>query len=1289
MAEQDNPFLAAPRAGGDPPNNPFLAAPTTSAARELAESDPFLARTSERVAKAVDNATDISKGVLSGGVSVVEGLATLPTIAFDTVFDTNSTRAVTDFFAPIQDTIGPQGTAGRVTADLTAFGAGFIPLAGWLSRASQASRLAKAGQTTQRTIAGKGPLSSFMRSADTFGRSSTGQRLLSTRFGQYGTTALATGAYSALISPDGRATLSDSFDVFPNVLKTEADTGLRGRDEAMRLVRNRGRHFAEDALLSGVFDTTLGAIGAGTRSLAQVPQVAAAANAFNEGLTQAGATLTRRFPKSVAFAKEYFTPSGGANRLLYEEAEDAKAAIRLGQQQATQSSRDYLSAFEELVKTADLASKNRFQNRQFQGEVTRYLEGVSDTLPSVTDPALRKKLTTSLDKMIETSNNHIDRLMFQMESIAKNPALEGEVKQRLAQEAFEVLKQTRNAQGTHLRRVFEQYTNPVRFYKNLDLSTPLAKEAQQEIAQNIAAAEGRNAAEEAVQERAKAVLLRTLGLGDSVATKGMSETQLIKQALEAAKAANKGTGRLGSVFTKESPAFTADKSLFTAQEDIVSKSPKLRELMGEVTDPVERFVRTIEDVTRTAVAEDFYTGLSRLGLERPLSDAVAEINAGGRPAVVSVPDLRSMTDEEYATAMLPFAREAAQVNADQARLAPGLGVGARPSVDRYTKESIVEAYEQQLRNAGYIRLGEADAMDVFGGLYGSASGKYVSPETYRAITQPLRLSEGVLGEVFGILSGFRNFAQKMTIVPSPQTQIRNIIGNVGFLAGNANLPTGGNVTDLLYTFVASMKELDDAGLERLARKLTISGAAETNLVLQALKTYKNAADDLTFAGRLNKAFDLAEGSLPVVGKAMKGFEALYSNSDTFFKGAALLAEEGKVANALARVPGLSEFNPAFIDALIDNGLLTRASSQVARELSPLELMAAEVVKDTMPVFPRVVKAVRSLDAFPLVGTFTSFASEVIRNSAGTVMRGVREAAFEAGPALRQSIGDAAADILEREIRALGLQRLLGYATVAHVLPKSLVRMSMQATGTTPEEMTALYEMSADYLDGHDLVILQNRLAEDGTISYTDLSYVFPYAFASDAAQAAIREYQEKGRADQGTVSSAIQGIWRGFQVFADPFASETLFYERLRNVMPEELLFGRGGKTATGAEIYGPAQSMPDKIGASINHVLAGLTPTIGGLITEERSGDIRQGRLLRAITGTPDRAGRVADPAQEVARLVTGFTPMLMDVRNDAQFKGAEYLPLRTDARSRALRGLKDAAATPQSVVSRLGSIS
>jgi hypothetical protein len=118
--------------------------PVQSEARQLAESDPFLARTAERVAGAVDTATDIGEGILSGGVNFVQGIAELPAIGFDAAFDTNTARAVTDFFEPARDFVQPEGTAGRVAADLTAFGAAFIPLAGWLSRGPRTAELVHA-----------------------------------------------------------------------------------------------------------------------------------------------------------------------------------------------------------------------------------------------------------------------------------------------------------------------------------------------------------------------------------------------------------------------------------------------------------------------------------------------------------------------------------------------------------------------------------------------------------------------------------------------------------------------------------------------------------------------------------------------------------------------------------------------------------------------------------------------------------------------------------------------------------------------------------------------------------------------------------------------------------------------------------------------------------------------------------------------------------------------------------------------------------------------------------------
>ena len=57
-----------------------------------------------------------------------------------------------------------------------------------------------------------------------------------------------------LITPDGRATLSDSFDVFPDFLKTEEDINLSGSAEGGRKLRNKLRSGFEAGAFSLGFD---------------------------------------------------------------------------------------------------------------------------------------------------------------------------------------------------------------------------------------------------------------------------------------------------------------------------------------------------------------------------------------------------------------------------------------------------------------------------------------------------------------------------------------------------------------------------------------------------------------------------------------------------------------------------------------------------------------------------------------------------------------------------------------------------------------------------------------------------------------------------------------------------------------------------------------------------------------------------------------------------------------------------------------------------------------------------
>ena len=210
---------------------------------------------------------------------------------------------------------------------------------------------------------------------------------------------------------------------------------------------------------------------------------------------------------------------------------------------------------------------------------------------------------------------------------------------------------------------------------------------------------------------------------------------------------------------------------------------------------------------------------------------------------------------------------------------------------------------------------------VFGGSYGEITGKFVSPETYGAITAPLRLGTGFLGEATGILSNMRSLSQKMTIVPNPGAQVRNIVGNMEMLAANANLGRDTDFTDMFKVFTSSLDTLDEAGLDRLARKISLTGVEDTSLVTRALKEYRNAGKDLTVSGKLSDAIDYYEDKVPF----MKTFERIYSDPDSFFKGLSLLGEEKKIRNALSEA-GLRD-SPFVLDAFRQNGLIKRAAGE--------------------------------------------------------------------------------------------------------------------------------------------------------------------------------------------------------------------------------------------------------------------------------------------------------------------------------------------------------------------------
>ena len=1251
-----------------------------------------------------DVATDVGKGIVAGAISIPQGIVELAAIAIDSQLDTDTASAVTDAFEIVKPEVN--GLAGEITQDLVAFGAGFIPVAGWLGRAGQAAKLAKTGK--KMSTAGRGK---FAKSAIDFGSSKAGQMLVGSKKGMIASTAVGALGYSTIVANDGRTTLSDNFEIMPDFLETEEDAGFTGTQEASRRWRNKLRQGVEDMALSGVVDTGLTLFGAGSRAIGRTKTGNALAKGalkvpgkvstgMAKGFEAAGLDVVNKTAgKLKAKLVEGFTASGGADEVLYEITQDSRAVADMSERLGVMASKDFVKAERKFLKASKLGKKGQtpVDAQRVKSGLFQFLTGNRAPLEAFASDDMIK----AADQMIVVRSNLEEDLMRQLRTeIGEDPAtgklLTPDTPAKLkAQEALEEILLNQKQQNGYLRRQFQMYINPVNFYKSLDLSSKGFDDAVEEVAQNQArmAFGPLSVVSDAGRAVAKNTVLETLGLKTVM---GQTADEVLKDVIASQKRIASG-GLLGMKRSAEKPVLRTVEDIFIARAPIIDQSPSLQKLMGVLTDPIEVYKKTINDMAQANAAADMYRTLRFDGMAVDAKTALESLRNGGRPSIVEIPDRLKMTDGEYDRAMAPFQQEAVDNGVKMQTSPDGFSVLSPAEV---VLKGYVDALASTKGGKGYVRLGDETAETtnhLFGGQYGAMTGSLVSPESFSALTASTKFGGNTfIGEALGALSQARSLSQKMQIVPNPGAQVRNLAGNGLMLAANANLGRHTDFADMFKLFATSLSDLDELGLTRLAKKISMSGTMDTSLVTRALKEFAKAGEDLVGVGpKLAKAIDFYQDKIPF----MQLFEQVYGESDSFFKGLAVLGEEEKILHAF-KAAGLNDADPDMFEALVEGGLAKRLSSRATefgdgQSLSALEVMAADAVKDTMPIYPRIGKFVRALDVFPLIGNFTSFASENIRNSANILQRGLREMAFTVPPKQRLKFGEAKSSAFELQMRAIGSQRLASFATVATIGPSMAVKASLAATNTTPEEYEAFNRTLPDFMRGHQTIMLKNY--QNGKYDYIDTSYVSPYAFVIDPIRAALQVYGQKGQLNKSEVEKIASGAWKGLEMFVSPFAEESLLQERLVDVIPTGFSggLGRSGKTKEGFSIYGSEDNLGTQMDKSFGHIMNGILPnyvTLIGELDEPISGlaslpekgvkvaareAFNQGRVMRSMTGTVGKRGEEYNAFKEAARLVTGFTPMTVDLPNDFKYSGLEYTPKRNAARSMATSAMKQANLT------------
>jgi len=1124
-------------------------------------------------------ASDIARGMGAGAVGLGQGIAELGAAGLDALLDTNYSQPTTDFFVGAKDNLGldPETTAGLAAEGITNFGLAFIPIAGWLGRAGQVAKGAE--------VLGKG--GRMARSAEAFGASRVGKGFVGSRARLAGTTTMAAGVSDFFVSPDGMGTLSDAFDALPDVLETEENTGLTGRDEAFRRLRNKLRVGAEGTAFGAAFEGLFPAAKLAAQGVSMVPGVPLAARTFVRGMEALGNKL------DGTTLQKYLSSRGLAPQDLFLNVESAEAFTRTQRGEAEKS----LTAFEQAAKKfapnamQKLRGTGRAGHDQLYDGLFRFLQGTDDALKDygeeIVGPATQMR-----DQITRMSTIIAD----QVSESNLSPELKAQM-----------LATFNNNMGGYIRRLYKKFEDPNWVVDKNVTRSPTFKRAVDDVQKTFESMDRARVRQGALAGVRPADVVRTDAeqevrrlIGLDAKNTNLSDEAILE--LRGTKAA-RGKKQIGG-----KPLYNIAEGLLEERSKLLTKSPALRELLGEIKDPKQAFLRTVEDMSRIAAGNSLYDStLSQFG--KTGAEAVQMINqSSGRAIPLAV-----------------YGPDAEQIG------------------------------EELARTKGYVRLGEPGKDTVFGGSYGSMTGAYVAPEIYASLTTPQSMTQGFLNEALALSLQAKGAAQAAKTVYSPITQVRNFLSGAFLTMANGNIMRGMPFSDSFRLTGAKAANLSDDEFRSMYELTGNLGLREQNITVEEFRNLMREGSDLSVAGRVGSGVKTVKDQIPFANT----LERLYSDTDTYWKMVNWSAERAKYNNAF-RSAGLTPDSVNNLsDILVRSGLGSR-TSELTGTASYLDTLAGDIVKNTQPTYGRVPEAVKMVRRIPVVGNFVAFPAEVIRNTTNIMDQGLRDMSFKASDELVAAIGPDAARKLERQIRAVGAQRISGYLASAVAVPSGVQAAAARTLGWGEEgnpTIEDLNKIAAYYTKGHQLIPIS--AAGDPDVEYLDLSYMMPYDFALAPARAAMQIYSEKGSVGASEAEQIRAAIFAGVGKLFEPFASESLVGERLANVTV------RGGRTPTGSTLFTENTPLGERAKIAFNHVAGAYIPGAAEMFVQEKGGEFVQGRVSRAITGTPSATGQEFDRYEEGAAVITGLRPLRAQLDQTFKYKGFEYNQARRDASS------------------------
>ena len=546
--------------------------------------------------------------------------------------------------------------------------------------------------------------------------------------------------------------------------------------------------------------------------------------------------------------------------------------------------------------------------------------------------------------------------------------------------------------------------------------------------------------------------------------------------------------------------------------------------------------------------------------------------------------------------------------------------------------------------------------------YGKASGienPTVGKWALNEVADAIELASGKTVKGAEDIALYRNLilfpkatSQMAKTILSTFTHVRNFVSAGAFAAANGIIPDPRNISQAwksLQVAAPGTRQFND-----FYRKMTKLGVVNTSVRAQDLQALMKDVDFGSIVGgdrALRGMFKFS--GIP---QAKRWLQDAYTAEDDFWKITTFLGERGRLGrayeNAGVKFKGLNK-------------------KQIAEKLDE---EAAEIVRNNVPNYDYVSDFVKTLRKFP-VGNFVSFPAEILRTSTNILKQGLKE--------INYTVKVGGKDV--KPLAAIGWQRLMGMGLTTAAVPYGAVKLGQWAWDVSNEELMALKKFVAPWSKNSTIIPIKT---EDGEFKYIDFSHANAYDTLTRPWQAAINQAAEGKLNQEGIMNNFVKGALSGFGDIASPFVSESIYTEALANLSP---IFGRGGKTAEGYEIYNPEDTWGNIAKKSFWHLIKTQSPgsikgigridyAIEGFDTPFQTGEL--GPLKWGKLGKYDENGQSYELLDEGLGIV-GARAIKINLPRTLKFKQAEYAQRTRKSRSLFTKiAFKEGVATPEDLI-------